>query len=93
MRAVLDVAIPVLVVVACWCFGALWVTAFYLALILLAVAAIWRGYYSYTDARDPAELDCGFSDTVYGQPEPVPLTVIDCRKLRAVWPNEAGGIE
>ena len=98
MKGVLDVAILVLVLAACWCFSAMFVTAFYIALILLAVAVIWRGYYSYTEPRDPVELDCGFGDTVFGRPEPVhaplPFTVIEGGdERRPVWPNEIGGIE
>ena len=94
VKPALDVAIPLLVIVACWCFGAAFVVPFYLVLIALAVAVIWRGYYSYTDARDAVQLDCGFGDTVFGRPEPVhaPLTVIDGGK-RAVWPNDAGAVE
>lgn len=91
MKGALDVVIPLLVIVACWCFSALFVVPFYLVLLALAVAVIWRGYYSYTDARDPVELDCGFGDTVFGRPA---LTVIeggDDRK--ALWPSDVGAPE
>ena len=93
---VLDIVIPLLIIVACWCLGAVFVVPFYLTLLALAIAVIWRGYYSYTEPREPAELDCGFGDTVFGRPEPVhapaPLTVIEGER-KPVWPNEAGAVE
>ena len=86
---VLDIVIPLLIIVACWCLGAVFVVPFYLTLLALAIAVIWRGYYSYVEARDAVELDCGFGDTVFGRPA---LTVIEGER-KPVWPNEAGAVE